>query len=556
MTRDSKEKGPQKPKTSRSAEPRIVAGRVPPHDLDAEAAVLSAVLLHRPALTITADILRPEHFYSDANGRIFEAALAIASDGRPVDIVTVASWLRDRERLAQIGGPSYLAQIADATPAVANVGAHAATVYEKWRLRRLIATCQKVAAEGYGDVSVVQEFIEATERDILELSSAPPERAVKRRRRSIGDCLSDAFEVMRRRAAGDEQPIPTPWPSVNAKLEGGWWPAFYTLTSATGTGKTQFAIQAAAFAATYLLKRARAANEKPRRVRYIALELGETDLVARVLGHLSGLPWSSLYFGKPIGNAGPASPPEEREAALSIVFRDHQELLEALPLDIEPGDIFGWTWRDLAKIASELDPPAMIILDYTQLAKAPEGAREELRETIANVAKVARKLAQKGIAVLALSSTARANYDRVSGKATEDGGQKRSGRAAIVPGQNDADAAEFIDLGKEAGDLEFTADCVLALIRGAAPPNGQAQKVWLAVAKGRGFPAGWAKPCLLWSGTAFTQGQHDDQEYEAEEPEEPQAQWQGTKAPPRRRKNIVSSLGSVDRRAGPDGGDE
>src|SRR5580698_4593920 len=109
-------------------EPPIVNGRVPPHDLDAEAAVLSAVLLSRDALDRVLEILKPEHFYSDANGRIYEAALALASAGKPVDHVQIASYLRDRERLAQVGGPSYIAQLADATPAVAHVGAHAQVV--------------------------------------------------------------------------------------------------------------------------------------------------------------------------------------------------------------------------------------------------------------------------------------------------------------------------------------------------------------------------------------------------------------------------------------------
>src|SRR6478735_958260 len=100
-------------------EPAIVAGRVPPHDLDAEAAVLSAILLNREALDRVLEILKPEHFYSDANGKIFEAAMALALAGTPIDIVSVASYLRDREQIGQIGGASYLAQLSDATPAVA-----------------------------------------------------------------------------------------------------------------------------------------------------------------------------------------------------------------------------------------------------------------------------------------------------------------------------------------------------------------------------------------------------------------------------------------------------
>jgi replicative DNA helicase len=151
-------------------DPPIVAGRVPPHDLDAEAAVLSAILLSRDALDRVLDLLRQEHFYSDANGWIYRAATEVSCAGDPVDVITVATWLRTRDRLSQVDGPKYLAQLADATPAVAHVGAHAAVVYENWRLRQLIATCQHIAAEGYGDVGTVQEFIDSAEQAIYEIA--------------------------------------------------------------------------------------------------------------------------------------------------------------------------------------------------------------------------------------------------------------------------------------------------------------------------------------------------------------------------------------------------
>jgi replicative DNA helicase len=140
--------------------PPTIAGRVPPHDLDAEAAVLSAILLSRDALDRVLEILKPEHFYSEANGRIYMGAQELASQGIPIDIVSVASWLRDREWLAHIGGPSYLAQLADATPAAGHVEAHAAIVRDKWRVRQMISMCQVIAAEGYGDYGQTQEYLD------------------------------------------------------------------------------------------------------------------------------------------------------------------------------------------------------------------------------------------------------------------------------------------------------------------------------------------------------------------------------------------------------------
>ena len=120
--------------------PRLepMPGRVPPSDLDAEAAVLSATLLDSDAFDTVQEILQPLHFYADANRRIFESILDLQSNSRPVDIVSVAGWLRDKGRLDQIGGTPYLALLADATPAVAHVAAHAQVIREKWRLRQLI----------------------------------------------------------------------------------------------------------------------------------------------------------------------------------------------------------------------------------------------------------------------------------------------------------------------------------------------------------------------------------------------------------------------------------
>jgi replicative DNA helicase len=224
-------------------EPPVIAGRVPPHDLDAEAAVLSAILLKNDALDQVAELLKPEHFYSEANGKIFEACLELTRSGAPIDTVQVASWLRDRERLAQIGGAAYLAQIVDATPAVAHVQAHARTVREKWRLRRLIAECQRISAEGYGDVGGVQEFIDGAEQSVyalartVETSSAQP----------IGAIMKLAFEALTKSAErGDKiTGIPSGFTKLDEKMAG-LHPGDLTIVAARpAMGKTSFVLNLA-----------------------------------------------------------------------------------------------------------------------------------------------------------------------------------------------------------------------------------------------------------------------------------------------------------------------
>jgi len=136
-----------------------IASRVPPHDLDAEAAVLSAVMVDPLAFGKVNELLRPEHFYSEAHRRIYEAAVELSVSGRPVDVVQVASWLRDRDRLAQVGGMAYLTQVLNAAPAVANVAAYGKTIHEKWRIRQLILTCQRAEAKGYAGYGDAEAFI-------------------------------------------------------------------------------------------------------------------------------------------------------------------------------------------------------------------------------------------------------------------------------------------------------------------------------------------------------------------------------------------------------------
>jgi DnaB-like helicase N terminal domain/AAA domain len=226
-----------------SHQPPPVAGRVPPHDLDAEAAVLSAILLSREAFEAVQAILRAEHFYSDANGHIYEAAQHLAAAGSPIDIVSVASWLRDRERLARIGGPTYLAQLADATPAVAHVAAHAKLVVDKWHRRQLIAALQRAAAEGYGDIGPdVGAWAEATLGGLRTLTDNALSAA------EATDPFTGLWGTLRERGVNlVTAPKERPWLLKDLRSGEGALPLGKAgvVASAGGTGKTQMLLQLA-----------------------------------------------------------------------------------------------------------------------------------------------------------------------------------------------------------------------------------------------------------------------------------------------------------------------
>jgi replicative DNA helicase len=149
--------------------------RPPPSNLDTEAVVLSACMLHRDSVDIVADVLKPEHMWSEANRFIYQAILELAERGDPVDPATVAGHLRNQDRLHVVGGAVYIAQLIDATPAVHNVETHARMVRDLWRLRQVIAECQDIAARGYRAVGDIQGFLDEAEVKIRAVTE--PDRA-------------------------------------------------------------------------------------------------------------------------------------------------------------------------------------------------------------------------------------------------------------------------------------------------------------------------------------------------------------------------------------------
>jgi replicative DNA helicase len=278
--------------------------------------------------------------------------------------------------------------------------------------------------------------------------------------RPVGEDLAPLFETAWRRATGEERPLATPWPTVNAVLGDGLWPGLYVLVGGTGAGKTQWALQVAlavAQAGTPAL--------------YVALELGRQELAARVVGLVADVAWSDLLRGRLTTTrladlAGPA-----------------ERALRALPLYTECGPPYGYDATALAAAAHALRP-GLVVLDYLQLCAG--GAGDDPRVAVGRVAYVARALARdRGAVVLVLSSTARAHYP------------------ALV-WTDDRDPRDFVGFGKESGEIEYAADGVLVL---AHAPEPASTARTLVVAKHRAGPTGAA--ALRWSGTRFTAPEAD-----------------------------------------------
>jgi replicative DNA helicase len=96
-------------------------GRIPPHDLEAERAVLGGILLDNSALPLVEGILAEGDFYHPTHGLVFESIQSLAARREPVDVVTLAAELRARDRLNTVGGAQYLGELTDTIPTIAHI---------------------------------------------------------------------------------------------------------------------------------------------------------------------------------------------------------------------------------------------------------------------------------------------------------------------------------------------------------------------------------------------------------------------------------------------------
>lgn len=420
-------------------------------DPQAERAVIAAALLDAEGslrvVPRVAGIVSPADFYDPRHATIWESVLAIHGRGEQVDVLTIVAELRARDRLNAIGGTQYVGALTDEIPTLAHCESHARIVLEL-ALQRRAADAYRTAASRLLDGAP----LESVQAELgLSLKTAHATGRVGH----VADDLDDLLDTMWARRQGHNAMITTPWSAVNNILGGGLWPGMHVLVGGTGTGKTQWAVQASVAAA-----RAGAS------VLYLALELSRRDMAARVVGALSNAPWSQILRGTLGDDEIPRVVAAAREA-------------RQIPLHTECGAPFGYGAETLAARAWSLRP-SLIVLDYLQLCAGRHG--EEPRTAVGRISYVARTLARDlDATVLVLSSTARANYAELVNDPSRDPG-------------------DMVGLGKESGEIEYAADSVMVLAKHAERPRGRV----LVVAKNRHGPLGRAE--LDWTGTAFIEG--------------------------------------------------
>src|SRR5882724_5091936 len=175
--------------------PLEVPTRIPPHNLDAERAVLGAVLLEgREALPRVVEVLRASDFYTEAHRAMYQAMLTLFDRGAPVDSLTLSEELRRNDQLQFVGGPAAIALLMEEASIAPHLGSYTAIVRDMAVLRELIQTSAHIIGQAFDAKEDVQTLVDDAEKRIFSLA----ERRLEGSALPVGKILKNTFEYIER----------------------------------------------------------------------------------------------------------------------------------------------------------------------------------------------------------------------------------------------------------------------------------------------------------------------------------------------------------------------
>lgn len=408
-------------------------GRVPKCNLDAEAAVISAAVLSTEAADEALSIVAVQDFYSDSNRRIFEAIRDLMNINQPVDILSIAQSLRDSGRYDQVGGSPYLAQIIDATPAVANVRMHCRMVLDCARVRRAGEVAHRFAAEAYGDVGDPQAWLQRFEQAAYQAASDERQESTAA---TFGDGAREAFAAIKEAAKAKSETVglPTGFQTLDDDVGGLAGGDLWLIGGRPGSGKTSWVMQ--------MIENVAALTQPsgaPIGVIMFSMEMKRRQLLMRSLARRCGIPFRNLRLGR-------LQPQQWNDLA------EEGKLAKTVPMIIDDGRgltpyrLRSKLRRHLAelrnKFGSELKLGAFAI-DYIQLMNANDsnGGNDNRANELGSISKDLKQQAgELDATAVALSSL------------------KRPDNKVKVP------KPQMTDL-RESGALDFDADVIMMLHR-------------------------------------------------------------------------------------------
>ncbi len=352
--------------------------RTPPHNLEAEMSVLSAMLLHRDALVDVLQRLEPKDFYKQAHVTIFEAMRDLYDRNVEIDTITLAEELESRGVLAEIGGNAYLLELSEFVPTAASAIHHAEIVRSKSVVRSLIDVCTEIARRSYEGRDAASDLLDEAEKEILEIARQDDVGEPK----SMHDLVWDTFRKIEsfRGRGGKHTGVPSGFIDLDEYTSGFQPGELIIIAARPSMGKTSFAINVMDRAA-----------ESGFGAAFFSLEMTSEQLTQNLLCAAAQVDAHKMRRGFLSGIEFERLQEKASEFYQRKIFIDETAGLSILNL------------RAKARRLKQKEDIGLVIIDYLQLVSA--GGRVESRQQeISMISRSLKALAKElQIPVIALS---------------------------------------------------------------------------------------------------------------------------------------------------------
>src|ERR1051326_8750452 len=397
--------------------PLEIPARIPPHNLDAERAVLGAMLLEgRDALPRVVELLRPSDFYTDAHRAMFDTMLRLFDRGAPVDLITLSEELRRTDQLEFVGGPAALALLVEQASISAHLVSYSAIVRDMAMLRELIQTSTQIITQAFDAKEEVQTVVDDAERRIFSLA----ERRLEGSAQPVSRILKDTFEHIERLYERKEHVtgVATGFEKLDLETSGFQPSDFIIIAARPSMGKTAFALNIAQYVGVHLRQK----------VLVLSLEMSAQQLVQRMLCSEAKVDSQSVRTGYLTPAAGPRLTAAAGRLAEAPIFIDDSAGLTVLEARAKARRL---------KAEHGLD---LVVIDYLQLMRG-RASLENRQQEISEISRSLKGLAKElNIPVVALSQLSRA----VEARANRDFRPQLSDLRESGALEQDADLILFI----------------------------------------------------------------------------------------------------------------
>jgi replicative DNA helicase len=375
----------------RSVETGAEAARVPPHDLDAERAVIGAMLVSEMAVAAVAERLAAEDFYSEVHRIIYGAMMRLYSRGEPIDQLTLTNELRSVNEFERIGGRPYVFQIVESVPTAANAGRYADIVRGKALLRAIIDVGSRITEDAFREPEDVSEALDSAEQLVYGVSN----RTLREHLAPVSELAPGALEMIQRlyEQEGEVTGVETGFEDLDRLTTGFHKSDLIILAARPAMGKTALSLNAIWHAS----------GEKKMPVAIFSLEMSKEQLVQRLISQTTRIPAQALRSGNVKAEDWPK------------LVRGVADVSRA-PIWID--DTAGVTLMEIRakvrRLASQLNvagemPLSLVVVDYLQLMVGQGNRAENRQQEIAEISRGLKVLARDlDVPVLAIAQLSRA----------------------------------------------------------------------------------------------------------------------------------------------------